>query len=49
MDEDPLPKINIKCECVDGIVHGSTYLNVVRVEKEDDGSFTVVTDHWPSR
>lgn len=50
-DEPPssvLPKINIRCECHDGVVHGSTNLNVIRVEEEDDGSFTAVTDHWPS-
>ena len=43
-----LPKLNIRCECSDGTVHGSTYLNVIRVDEEDDGSFTAVTDHWPS-
>jgi hypothetical protein len=41
------PTINVKCETSDGIVHGSTYLNVTRVEREDDGSLTAVTDHWP--
>jgi hypothetical protein len=43
-----LPRVNIRCECSDGIVHGSTSLNVVRVEQEDDGTFTAVTDHWPN-
>ena len=43
-----LPRLNIRCDCSDGTVHGSTNLNVVRVEQEDDGSFTAVTDHWPS-
>ena len=28
---------------------GSTTLKVIRVEAEDDGSFTAVTDHWPDR
>jgi hypothetical protein len=43
-----LPRLNIRCEYSDGVVHGSTYLNVVRVEKEDDGSLTAVTDHCPN-
>lgn len=42
------PKINIRCETTDGEVSGSTGLNVLRVEREDDGSFTAVTDYWPS-
>ena len=41
------PKLNIRCETTDGMLTGTTYLNVVRVEPEDDGSFTAVTDHWP--
>ena len=43
-----LPRLNVRCECHEGIIHGSTYLNVIRVEEEDDGSFTAVTDHWPN-
>ena len=43
-----LPRINIRCECHDGKIRGTTYLKVVRVEQEDDGSFTAVTDHWPN-
>lgn len=49
------PTIHIKCETTsshgDGPldrITGSTHLNVVRVEHEDDGSYTVVTDHWPT-
>lgn len=43
------PVLNIRCESVspDG-VKGSTYLPVVRVEAEDDGSFTAVTNYWPA-
>lgn len=41
------PEINIKCEIVEDGIIGSTYLEVLRVETEDDGSFTVVTNHWP--
>src|SRR5574337_661402 len=43
------PILNIRCESVvpDG-VKGSTYLPVVRVEAEDDGSFTAVTNYWPA-
>ena len=41
------PAVHIKCEIhSDGII-GSTDLNVIRVEKEDDGSYTAVTDYWP--
>lgn len=43
-----IPRLNIRCETTNGHVTGSTYLNVVRVEAEDDGSFTAVTDHWPA-
>lgn len=45
-----LPKLNIKCKTFmeNGIGGGITYLNVIRVEQEDDNSFTAVTDHWPS-
>jgi hypothetical protein len=42
-----LPKLNIRCETRDGLVHGTTRPNVIRVEQEDDGSYTAVTDHWP--
>ncbi len=42
------PRVNIKCESKDGTVTGSTYLNVTRVEPEDDGSFTAVTDQEPA-
>ena len=46
----PPPKVNIRCEvkCDDGAI-GSTTLDVIRVEQEDDGSYTAVTDHWPRR
>ena len=47
-DHPVVPTVNIKCEYRDGIVTGTTSLRVVRVEAEDDGSFTAVTDHWPS-
>ena len=42
-----VPVINIRCETVSDGIKGSTYLNVIGVEQEDDSSFTVVTDHWP--
>lgn len=41
------PRINIKCVTDVGGMCGSTILHVIRVEKEDDGSFTAVTDYWP--
>lgn len=40
------PVINIKCETQNNGITGTTSLNVLRVEAEDDGSYTVVTDHW---
>lgn len=44
-----VPRVNIRCETRDGVVTGITSLNVVRVEAEDDGSWTAVTDYWPAR
>lgn len=41
------PVINIKCEHVDGKVTSTMSLDVVRVEIEDDGAYTAVTNHWP--
>lgn len=46
-DESKPPKLNIRCQCKSGGVTGTTALNVVAVEQEDDGSFTAVTDYWP--
>jgi hypothetical protein len=43
-----LPSINIRCETTCDGVMGTTTLNVVRVEREDDGSLTAVTDYWPN-
>lgn len=40
------PKVNIKAETCSNGVTGTTYLNVVRIEVEDDGSLTAVTDAW---
>lgn len=43
-------KANIKCETKSaGGAVGTVMLPVVRVEREDDGSITVVTNHWPTR
>lgn len=41
------PVIHIKCETTSHLVVGCTSLNVIRVEGNDDGSWTAVTDHWP--
>ncbi len=41
------PKINIECETRNNGITGSTSLEVIRVEQEDDGSWTAVTNHWP--
>lgn len=44
-----IPRINIKCETRgDSGLVGTCWLDPVRVEPEDDGSFTVVTHHWPA-
>ena len=45
------PKLNIKCECKDGSIPviGTTMLDVIRVEQEDDGSYTAITDYWPTK
>ena len=48
-DGTPLPRINVKCETVDNGIAGSAFLKVIRVEQEDDGSLTVVIDHWPQQ
>lgn len=40
----PLPRINVKCETADNGITGATYLKVIRVEQEDDGSLTVVIE-----
>lgn len=49
LDPFPAPVIQIKCETRDGVLVGTTSLPVVRVDIEDDGSYTVVTDYWPIR
>lgn len=41
------PHIHIKCEVRSNGLIGTTMLNVVRVEPEDDGTYTAVTDYWP--
>lgn len=40
----PLPRINVKRETVDNGIAGSAFLEVLRVEQEDDGSLTAVID-----
>lgn len=44
-----IPRLNIRCETTDGKITGTTSLPVIRVEVADDGSFTAVTDYWPSQ
>ncbi len=41
------PRVNIKCVIEGDGIGGSTDLRVLRVEREDDGSYTAVTDFWP--
>lgn len=45
--QQALPVIHIECETKEEGITGSTHLNVIRVEQEDDNSFTAVTDYWP--
>ena len=35
-------------ETSDGLITGTTDAQVKRVERQDDGTITVVIDHWPS-
>lgn len=42
-----LPVVNAQFEVVYGGITGITEAPVKRVEVEDDGSLTVVIDHWP--
>lgn len=42
-----VPVLNIKCEAITKGIIGATNLKVIRVDAEDDGSFTAVTDYWP--
>lgn len=47
---DDLPKIQVVFETVDPRPYGATGLTsacVKRVERQDDGSLSVVIDHWP--
>lgn len=46
MKPSPYPEINVKFEVVGNGITGTTYVDVKRVEMEDDGSYTVVVDHW---
>lgn len=41
------PSVCIACHDTTGGVSRTTELPVVRVEANDDGSFTAVTHHWP--
>lgn len=43
--DDYIPKINVMFEYVDGDIIGTKCATVKRIEKQDDGSFTVVLDH----
>lgn len=43
-----VPTVHVVCETRSNGLAGTMPLNVIRVEREDDGAFTAVTDHWPS-
>lgn len=41
--QDPwIPNINVRYVISDGLVKGDTFLNVLEIQREDDGSLTVV-------
>lgn len=42
------PKINAVFEIVEDGLIGITTAPVKRIERQDDGSFTVIIDHWPA-
>jgi hypothetical protein len=42
------PTIYAAFECESNGIVGVTSAPVKRVEKNDDGSFTVIIDHWPT-
>lgn len=41
------PQLHIRCETREPGLIGSATLDVARVEKNDDGSYTAVTHYWP--
>lgn len=41
--------INAIFETSDGKLTGHTNAPIKRIEQQDDGSFTVVIDHWPAK
>jgi len=46
--EHKFPVINAQFYTKCGEAIGTTTAPILKVDKEDDGSFTVVIDHWPS-
>lgn len=42
-----VPKIHVDFEVVSGSLTGTAAAKVKRIEPQDDGSYTVVIDHWP--
>lgn len=46
-ERDFLTKVTAQFETVTDEITGSTEAKVKRVERQDDGSYTVVIDHWP--
>jgi hypothetical protein len=48
-DPQKAPVLHAKFETTDGVVTGTTAAPMKRIEANEDGSFTVVIDHWPQR
>lgn len=48
LEPAPVPAVGAQFECVDEGLTGTAPAPVKRVEREDDGSLTVVLDYWPS-
>lgn len=46
-ENNPVPAISAKFEIVGDGLTGTTGVPVKRVERENDGSLTVVLDYWP--
>ena len=44
-DTGTAPRINVRCEIADNGITGATYLKVILVEQEDDGSLTAVIEN----
>lgn len=49
LEEGVTPEIVAWFECVENGITGTTRAPIKRIEKQDDGAFLVIIDHWPKR